>query len=137
MNRKDLDELLEFNLLTKKKIFDRKGHKITKRHLILSKIYKEPGKPMGYYSEVSGISKPNFSKVIDALLKEDFIEIKKDPKDRRKSILFVSEKGKGFFMQHEKYVYEVFSESMNRLSKEDQKIFCDSIKTAMEIVKKL
>ncbi len=137
MNKKQLDQLIDFYLITKKKIFDKKDHKITKRHLIVFKIYKDPGKPMGYYSEMSGISKPNFSKVIDALLKEDFIEIQKDPDDRRKSILFVSEKGKDFFSKHEDYVYNVFTESMNRISKEDQKEFFNCIEKAMEIINKL
>lgn len=52
------------------------------------------GRSMKFFSEVMNISKPNLSKLVDSLENEGLITRKTHPKDRRKTVILMTETGK-------------------------------------------
>ncbi|MCH4887344.1 MarR family transcriptional regulator [Acidaminobacter sp. JC074] len=61
---------------------------------ILMHISDNDGYSMSYYCDKMYISKPNLTKAIDALAEDGFVERREDPDDRRKTNIYVTDKGK-------------------------------------------
>lgn len=84
---------------------------------ILMSVFEDDGRPMSYYCKKLYISKPNFSKAIDALTEDGLVERREDPSDRRKTNIFVTEAGKeeatskwNMLREHARKRLEVLSE---------------------------
>jgi len=84
---------------------------------ILMSIYEDDGHSMSYYCKKMYISKPNFTKAIDALTIDGLVERRVDPSDRRKTNIYTTELGKeeaiskwNMLRAHAKKRLEVLSE---------------------------
>ena len=95
MNTQLIDDVIRVMPVLHKSFFHGiKKTDVRKYTGILMHINDNDGHSMTYYCDKMYISKPNLTKAIDALVQDGFVERREDPKDRRKTNIHVTDKGK-------------------------------------------
>lgn len=104
------------------------------RVLFLLKRYKE--KTMSDMAKAMGISKPNLTPIIDRLIEDGYVERKEGHKDRRKLLIYLTEKGQRYLVELEDKVKEQTRHKLESLSEEDLDALIESTRNIIEILKK-
>ena len=99
----DLDESIGYVIeLTKevltrelRKLFHQEGFSITPNHwLILYRLWQEDGITQGQLAERTFKDKPSITRLVDYMVKQDLVKRVEDSVDRRRNIIYLTEKGK-------------------------------------------
>jgi DNA-binding MarR family transcriptional regulator len=83
------------------------------------------------------LQKGSLTSMIDALEREGLVSRKGDPEDRRKVLISLTEKGRGYRDWLTEELEKSYSEVLNRLTEEDIAVYQESLKTMLGILKKL
>ncbi len=83
------------------------------------------------------LQKGSLTSMIDALEKEGLVYRKGDPRDRRKVLVSLTEKGRAYRDRFTEELGKNYSEILNRLTEEDIATYQESLKTMLGIMKKL
>lgn len=138
MNSKLIDDFIKTMPLLHVKFFHGlRKHDIKKYTRILMTIAEDDGHSMSYYGEKMYISKPNFSKAIDELIKQQLVERRPDEKDRRKTNIYITENGKKEAKKHMKFLRELIQSRFNEWEEDDLKKFHEHILGINEILEKV
>lgn len=138
MNKKLVDDFIKTMPLIHVKFFHGlRKHDFKKYTRILMSVVEDDGHSMSYYCEKMYISKPNFSKAIDELIKLEFVERRPDERDRRKTNIYVTEAGRKEAEQRMNDLKELVESRFNELNDEDLDNFHKHILGLKEILEKL
>lgn len=85
---------------------------------------------IGELSEVMGSSHQNVKRILDVLVKKDFVKILADENDGRKQRIYLTEKTREFCESHEEESEQMISNLFKGISEEDLMI---TIKTIIEM----
>lgn len=83
------------------------------------------------------LQKGSLTSMIDALEREELVCRKGDPRDRRKILVSLTEKGKVYKNWFTGELEKNYSEILNKLSKEDIAAYKESLETMLGTLKKL
>ena len=120
MDDKIITDLIKIMPLMHRKFFhNMRRQDLKKNTMVLMSIYKHSGHTMTYYCDKLVISKPNFSKVINDFIDLGYVERKDDKVDRRKTNLFITEKGISEAKTREAILFKVFREQLEHFSKDE------------------
>lgn len=73
----------------------KKGYSLTTDHWgLLQKLYEKDGLPQVELANLLNKDKPNITRILDIMEKNDLISRKSDPFDRRKFLIFLTDKTK-------------------------------------------
>lgn len=105
------------------------------RTLLYIKFEKNP--KMSLISGRMGLEKGSFTPVAQKLLELGYLTKNKTDKDRRKSILLLTEKGKAAAVEYEKAHLEFLNEKFSQLDEEERLNFHTSLENVITISRKL
>ncbi|HPQ46674.1 MAG TPA: MarR family transcriptional regulator [Clostridia bacterium] len=103
--------------------------------LLYIKFEKNP--KMSLISSRMGLEKGSFTPVAQKLLELGYITKNKTDRDRRKSILLLTEKGKKAAEEYEKAHLEFLEQKFSQLSDEESAKLHDSLETVLVFTRKL
>lgn len=83
------------------------------------------------------LQKGSLTSMIDALEKEELVYRRGDPKDRRKTLISLTEKGVEYRAWFKAEIEKQASEILEKLEEEDILAYKESLSTMLEIMKKL
>jgi DNA-binding MarR family transcriptional regulator len=83
------------------------------------------------------LQKGSLTSMIDALEKEELVYRRGDPKDRRKTLISLTEKGIEYRIWFKGEIEKNASEILEKLEEEDILVYQESLRTMLEILKKL
>jgi DNA-binding MarR family transcriptional regulator len=107
---------------------------LNKTHLrTLLYIKFEQNPKMSLISGKMGLEKGSFTPVAQKLIELGYITKNKTDKDKRKSILLLTEKGKRTANEYEKAHLEYLEEKLSVLEEDDRKSLMDAFETILEI----
>jgi DNA-binding MarR family transcriptional regulator len=102
--------------------------------LFLIKIRE--GLPMSYYSNIIGVENGSFTTIIDNIEEQGLVQRTEDPKDKRKKVLFLTEKGKNISRKIINQ-YDEFYEKRFSILNEDQKTELIQALETIDVYKKV
>lgn len=138
MKKELIDDFIKTMPLIHVKFFHGlRKHDFKKYTRILMSIVEDDGHSMSYYCEKMYISRPNFSKAIDELIKLKFVERKHDERDRRKINIHVTEAGKSEAKRRMDYLKELIESRLKALDEDDLEKFHEHILGLKGILEKL
>lgn len=82
---------------------------------VLFSLYINEGTNPSFISEKLNITKSRMSSITKSLIKKDYIEVKKDKLDKRKSILLLKPKGKTFIQNKETTILNIFNKLYEKM----------------------
>ncbi|MFW5891276.1 MAG: MarR family winged helix-turn-helix transcriptional regulator [bacterium] len=100
---------------------------------LLILVRNKSGMPMKYYIEKLKVKKSNFTKLSNDLIKENFLERKINPEDRRSIILTITEKGQSTMSKERKDVRNAFYKKIQSLSEKEISNLNKSLETILDI----
>lgn len=99
--------------------FERKEDPLTvTESFTLEVIYSLNNPTISELTEYLGISQPNTTYKVNELIQKGYIEKKRDPKDRRRVILYPTEQFASYYEAKNQYILTVLSRMRKKLSKE-------------------
>lgn len=138
MEKTLVKDFIEIMPLMHRKFFKYlRQHDFKKNTHVLMNISENDGQTMSFYCEALVISKPNFSKVVDDLLKEGYVERKQCDDDRRIYRIFLTDEGRAEVSRRIKIVFELVEEKLNQLNDDEKSSLHDHILGIHEILNKL
>jgi DNA-binding MarR family transcriptional regulator len=100
-------------------------------------IAEHDGSALGALAEARYYLRPTATRLADALEKEQLIERRPDPEDRRSVKLFITEKGKEAIMKVRSEISSILEEILTFMEERDQKALLLGLKALIEADKKL
>lgn len=107
------------------------------QQMVLHHINYHSGQAMKVYADKMHIAKSNFTKIVDCLIADGFIERVNDPEDRRKIKLMITEKGKTKVVEDKKCMVLRLENRLSILDDEDVEILIASLKNLERIANKM
>lgn len=93
------------------------------QYAVLNILWDEDGRTSSDIANTIMLDNSTITGIIDRLMSGDFIVRKDDPLDRRKSYLFLTEKGKSLEVPLQKCVEELNVEVLSAFSEEEKDVF--------------
>jgi len=104
------------------------------RLFFLALLSREPNRSMTFYSDIMALPKSNITVLVDRLVKDEYVTREADEKDRRLTILRLTEKGTGFLRASLASFERCLTEKLRDFTPEEQQALNRDIIEIMDIL---